>query len=103
MAFAAIDILGVVAAPLLPATGGIDGLTVDAGPRRLGFLGGTNLCAEQVVDTVVPPLVVASDGAFWRETLGQVTAPASGAGTAVSIMSEPGMLLYGNTLNLWSG
>src|SRR3954447_25708640 len=73
VAFAAIDVLGVVPAPLLAAGGGVHRLAVHAGrsPRRVRFLLGADLLAEQVVDgiqgTIVPPLVeVAPDGTLGR-------------------------------------
>src|SRR4051812_15183236 len=85
MAFAAIDVLGVVAAALLAAGGRIDRLAVHAGrgPGLRGLFLRADLSAERVVDvvqgTVVPPLVeVAPDGGLGREVLGQVAPLAAG-------------------------
>src|SRR5262249_47947105 len=83
----AVDILEVVAAPLLAPGGRVDGLAVDAGggPGVVGLLGGADLAAELVVDrvqrAVAPPCVeVPPDGALGREVLGQVAPLAAGAG-----------------------
>src|SRR5262249_35300598 len=85
MAFAAVDVLGVVAAALLASAGGVHRLAVDAGggARGIGLLGGADFGAEQVVDdiegAVVPPLVeVAPDGGLGREILGQGAPLAAG-------------------------
>src|SRR5271157_6670197 len=85
MAFPAIDVLGVVPAPLLAARGGVARLAVDArrGPGRVGLLLRADLAAEQVVDrferAVVSPLVeVSPDGALGGEILGEVTPLAAG-------------------------
>ena len=86
MPLPAVDVLGVVAAPLLAAGGGVDRLAVDArgGAGVVGLLRRADLRAEQVVDrvqgAVVPPLVeVPPDGALGREVLGEVAPLAAGA------------------------
>ena len=86
MAFPAVDVLGVVATPLLAAAGRVDRLAVNAG-RGTGvvrLLHRPHLAAEDVVDPVQgpipPPLVeVAPDGALGREVDGQVAPLAAGA------------------------
>jgi hypothetical protein len=58
-----VHILGVIAAPLLAAGGGVDRLAVDAcgGAGVVGLLGGADLAAEQVMevvhDAVATPLI----------------------------------------------
>ena len=86
MALPAVDVLGVVPAPLLAAGGGVDRLAVDAGGGAgvVGLLRGADLAAKPVVDrvegAVAPPLVeVPPDGTLGREVAGQVTPLAAGA------------------------
>ena len=86
MAFTAVHILGIIPAPLLAATGGVHGLTIDTGggAGRIRFLGSANLAAEGVVDVVegaiMPPLVeVPPGGTLGWEMLEQVTSLATGS------------------------
>jgi hypothetical protein len=86
VAFPAVDVLGVVAAPPLAAGGRVDRLAADTrgGAGMVGLLGGANLAAEQVTDlvrgAVAPPLVdLPPDGALASEVRGQIPPMAFGA------------------------
>ena len=86
VAFAAVHVLGVVPAALLPARSRINRLAVHArrSSGRPRFLRRADFATEKVVDrlerTVASPLVeVTPDGAFGREVLGQVTPLTAGA------------------------
>jgi site-specific DNA recombinase len=86
MPFPTVDVLGVVAAPLLTAGTGVDRLAVDTGgrPGMVRLLGGPGLAAEPVVDGVqdapaTPSVEVPPDGALGREVLGQIPPLAAGS------------------------
>src|SRR5512135_1376733 len=86
MALPAVDVLGVVAAPLLAPRGRVDRLAVDArrGAGVVGLLHRADLASEPIMDPVqsaVPtPLVeVAPDGALGREVKRQIPPLAAGA------------------------
>ena len=81
-----VDVLGIVAAPLLAAGGRVDRLAVDAGggPGVVGLLDGADLAAEQVMDdvqrAVATPLVeISPHGAPGRQIDRQVAPLAAGA------------------------
>src|SRR3954447_20984306 len=87
MTLPALDILGIVAAPLLAAGGRVDRRAVDAGGGAgvVGLLLRSDLLAQRVVErvqgAVAPPAVeVAPDGALGGEVAGEVPPRAAGAG-----------------------
>ena len=86
MAFPPVDVLEVVAAPLLATRGGVDRLAVDAGGGAgvVRLLHRADLAAEPVVDgvqgaIVPPPVEVPPDGALGWEVAGQIAPLAAGA------------------------
>src|SRR5271166_997959 len=86
MTFPAVDVLGIVAAPLLAPGGRVDRLTVDARRRSgvVGLLHRADLAAKEVVELlqgpVSSPLVeVTPDGALGWEVHGQIAPLAAGA------------------------